>query len=79
MRSILFLLLAIASANAYKFLGIFPIDAHSHFAIGNGILKALNEAGHEVTMISAVEPKKTLKNYKHIKVTDMMANAPPGT
>jgi hypothetical protein len=74
MKAIFLIILALASANAYKFLGVFPFGSKSHYAIGEATLKALNEAGHEVTMISVFELKKPLKNYNQIKVTDVMEN-----
>lgn len=35
-------------------------------------MRALNEAGHEVTMISVFEPKKPLSNYNQIKIPNLM-------
>lgn len=72
MKIILLILFALSCVNAYKFLAVFPFGSKSHYAIGEAAVKALNEAGHEVTMISVFELDKPLKNYKQIKVTDMM-------
>lgn len=71
----LFLLLVslfFVSGSAYKILGISPFGSKSHYAIMEATLKALHEAGHEVTMISIFELKKPLKNYTQIKITDHM-------
>lgn len=69
----LFLLsLFFVTTSAYKILGISPLGSRSHYAIGESIMKALHEAGHEVTMISVFEVKKPLKNFTQIKITDYM-------
>jgi hypothetical protein len=69
---LLFLITAsiILVTNGYKILGVFPFGSASHYAIGEATLKALAEAGHEVTMISVLETKKKLKNYREIIVPD---------
>lgn len=48
---ILFLLAAVARIEGYKILGVFPTAAKSHWAVGEGVMKALGEAGHEVSSL----------------------------
>jgi ABC-type molybdate transport system permease subunit len=69
---LLFLILfsVISAANCYKILGIFPFASASHYAIGEATLKALAEAGHEVTMISPIKTKTPMKNFKEIIIPD---------
>lgn len=63
---------AIALADSAKILAVFPVPAKSHYAIGEATMRALNEAGHEVTMISAFEPKKPMKNYRQITIENLI-------
>lgn len=63
--------LSLSFASSYKILGIFPFGSKSHYAIGEATMRALSEAGHEVTMISVFEPKQKLKNYRQIKIDDL--------
>lgn len=69
---LLFICLTFSVTSSYKILGVFPFGSKSHYAIGEATMKALNEAGHEVTMISVFELKKPLKNYTQIKITDFL-------
>lgn len=72
MKSIFVVLVSCFSlARAYKILGIFPFGSKSHYTIGEATMKALNEAGHEVTMISFYELKKPLANYNQIRIEDL--------
>jgi hypothetical protein len=66
-------------AGASKILGIFPFGSKSHYTIGEATMKALHEAGHEVTMISVFELKKPLENYHQIKIVDQMETIVEGT
>lgn len=63
------------ATNCYKILGIFPLGSTSHYAVGEATLKALAEAGHDVTMISVMKTKKPMKNYKEIIIPDSMKEA----
>lgn len=63
---------AISCANSLKILGVFPEPTKSHYAIGDAVMRTLNEAGHEVTMISAFESKKSTKNYRQIKINNVV-------
>lgn len=69
---VLVLLFAFKAVNSYKILGVFPFGSKSHYAIGEATMRALQEAGHEVTMISVLELKKPLANYTQITITDLM-------
>lgn len=52
-----------------KVLGILPFFGSSHFAVGHGIVKALHEAGHEVTVFSPFPRKTPVPNYHDIVFT----------
>lgn len=52
------------NASGYRFLGIFPVPSKSHYYIGQNLLKALAEEGHDVTVISPFKDEKPIKNYK---------------
>lgn len=69
---VLAFLFAFKAVESYKILGVFPFGSKSHYAIGEATMRALQEAGHEVTMISVLELKKPLANYTQIKITDLM-------
>lgn len=56
-----------------KVLGVFPVISSSHFAIGSSIIKSLNSAGHEVTVVSPYPLKKPIKNYRDIDTSDLLA------
>lgn len=58
--------------NCYKILAIFPFGSVSHHIIGEATLRALVEAGHEVTMISALKTKNPTENFKEIIIPDPM-------
>lgn len=80
MRFILVLLISFFSfANSYKILGVFPIAAKSHYAVGEAAMRALHEAGHEVTMISVFELKKPLENFRQIKIANLMEQLMKGS
>lgn len=53
MAKITWILLAVLSASyvsdAYKFLVIFPVPGKSHNILGNGVVRHLLDAGHEVS------------------------------
>lgn len=51
-----------------KILGIFPIDAYSHFTYDNAVVEALAIGGHEVTVISTLKPKNPLANITYIQL-----------
>lgn len=61
-----------AITDSYKILAVFPFGSFSHYAIGESTLKALTEAGHEVTMISSMKTKKPMEHFKEIIIDDPM-------
>jgi hypothetical protein len=63
----------------FKVLGVLPFGSHSHFAIGNGILKSLAKAGHEVTVISPFPLKKPMENYHDVDFSDLLQNFKEGS
>ena len=70
MKLVLFLLFAssLTVVNASKILGIFPLGGKSHYVIGEATMRALNDAGHEITMISVFNLTKPLDNYREVHV-----------
>jgi hypothetical protein len=62
----------------FKVLGVLPFGSHSHFAIGNGILKSLVEVGHEVTVISPFPLKKPMENYHDVDFSELLQNFKEG-
>lgn len=58
-----FLLLCVR-ADAHRILGLFPHPGLSHFQFFHPVMKALAEAGHEVTVVSHFPNKNPIKNYK---------------
>lgn len=66
------LLLAVSSTNSLKILGIFPTLGKSHFFVGEGMMKALHSAGHEVTMLSLFPQKKPMANWTDINVPNVI-------
>ncbi|KAF5289136.1 hypothetical protein FQR65_LT02026 [Abscondita terminalis] len=58
-----------------RILGVYPFPAHSHYALGNAIFKALAKQGHQVTVISPYKEKNPPQNYKQILVDGMVEKA----
>ena len=55
-------------ANSYKILGIFPFGSKSHFAIGNGVMNSLLDAGHQITMVSPYPRNVKTLNWRDISL-----------
>lgn len=73
MKFILVLLaFSLATVRSLKILGVFPVGSKSHYAIGEATMKALNDAGHEITMISVFELQKPRENYRQITIENLM-------
>lgn len=68
---ILFVLIT-TSVNSAKILGIFFSTSHSHFLLGNSLLKELAARGHEVTMISYFDQQPPVKNYRTIRLEEIV-------
>lgn len=56
-----------------KILGIFPTMARSHYIVGESIMKALVEAGHEVTVISPFPKKIPRENWRDISTVEIIS------
>lgn len=66
-KIVLFVFLSVLIASdAYRILGVFPGPTYSHHALGNRLMKALAEKGHDVTMISAYRENNPPGNYRKI-------------
>lgn len=61
--------------DAYKILGVFPFAAHSHYALGSRLMKALAEKGHDVTIITPYREKNPPKNYREIFLSGFVEKA----
>lgn len=59
----------ISPYECYKFLGVFPTTAPSHWKIGYTLVKGLIDAGHEVTVVTPFTVDKYLKNIKLVQIT----------
>jgi predicted CoA-binding protein len=75
---VLAIILLASFASGYKILGVFPLGSASHYAIGESTLKALAEAGHEVTMISVMKTKKPMPNFREVIIEDSTKKALAG-
>lgn len=58
------LLHLICAINSHRILGLFPHPGLSHFNFFHPIMRALAEAGHEVTVVSQFLNNPPLENYK---------------
>lgn len=58
------LLLFCCSTSGHRILGLFPHPGISHFQFFHPIMKALAEAGHEVTVVSHFPSKEVIENYR---------------
>lgn len=70
---VLVALLAISSPDikgvqSAKILCVFPSPGRSHVLVGQTLLKALAERGHEVTMVSPFKLSKPVPNYREIYI-----------
>lgn len=59
-------------ATGARILGVFMMDAFSHFNINNAMMETLAAAGHEVTIISPLKPKNPLANITYIQARKKM-------
>lgn len=71
--SILLLQFHLDHIESAKILGVFPTMAKSHHIVGHSIMKALVEAGHEVTVVSPFPQKKPIKNWRDINTDELLA------
>lgn len=56
-------------SSGHRILGLFPHPGYSHFQFFEPIMKALAEAGHEVTVVSQFPNKEPMENYKDELIT----------
>lgn len=61
--TVVFLLLCCATSG-HRILGLFPHPGISHFQFFHPVMKALAEAGHEVTVVSHFPAKEPIENYR---------------
>lgn len=64
----LFLISCINKANSAKILAVFPFGKGSQYILGNGVARALVEAGHDVTLVASVPDKNPPKGGKWSEV-----------
>lgn len=64
-RLVAVLLLLCCTTNGHRILGLFPFPGESHFQFFHPVMKALAEAGHEVTVVSHFPSKEPIENYRN--------------
>lgn len=69
---ILYFLLCVCCVNGLKILSISPFVSHSHHVIGNALAKELAARGHDVTFVSPIEEKESVKNLRRIILTGFL-------
>ncbi|XP_045454777.1 UDP-glucosyltransferase 2-like [Melitaea cinxia] len=62
-------ILALPLTEAYKILLVSPMPARSHSILGDGLVRHLSQAGHEITYITAVPHEKPMAGVKEIDVS----------
>ncbi|KAI4462072.1 UDP-glucosyltransferase [Holotrichia oblita] len=66
-----FVTLFLSLTDAAKILVVFPFRAHSHWSIGNALVRGLAAKGHEVTFVTPYEEKETVKNVKSVFLSEV--------
>lgn len=66
------------SVNCYKILGVIHVPSRSHYITFNALMKGLVKAGHEVTLLTALEGKKSSLNYEEIFLERSLSDALKG-
>lgn len=69
--TLLCLLQVFFPVNGLRILGLFPHPGHSHFFVFQPVLRALADAGHDVTVVSRFPEKNPPPNYKDLTLTGM--------
>lgn len=77
-KIIILLLLSTSCCKGLKIFGSLSFGTHSHFAIGDAILKTLWKAGHEITVMSPFPQKVAMKNYRDISTADTLVKFQSG-
>lgn len=62
----LFIFSLVSCVYSYRILGIFPLNAKSHFIVFESVMKGLAKHGHQVDVISHFPQKNPMKNYHDI-------------
>jgi glucuronosyltransferase len=60
---LLIALLCATTISSHRILGLFPHPGLSHFHFFQPVMKALAEAGHEVTVVSQFQNLEPIENY----------------
>lgn len=63
--------LLLSWTDAAKILVVFPFAAHSHWSIGNALVRGLAAKGHEVTFVTPYAEKEAVKNVKSIFLSEV--------
>lgn len=71
-KIIILLFVSTSCCKGLKIFGSLTFGTHSHFAIGDAILKTLWKAGHEITVMSPYPQKVPLENYRDISTADTL-------
>ncbi|CAG4959437.1 unnamed protein product [Colias eurytheme] len=66
LKCLVFIYLLCELCSAYKVLVIFPLPGKSHSILGEGYVRHLVNAGHEVTYLTAIPAKMKSENLRHI-------------
>ncbi|XP_065075833.1 UDP-glycosyltransferase UGT5-like [Ochlerotatus camptorhynchus] len=66
------LLHSLQPSNGARILGVLPSAGWSHYAIGEGLMKALSRAGHDVTVIGSHQWKEAPANYRSIELKELV-------
>lgn len=69
----LLLLCLLSCVSAYNYLVVLHTSARSHYHVGSALAKGLAGAGHQVTLVSAFELKKPIKNIKDVTAKGIIA------
>lgn len=69
--TVLLLQFYVGNSDSAKILGIFPTMSKSHYFVGESLMKALVDAGHEVTVISPFVQKKPIKNWREFDTKEL--------
>lgn len=69
---VIFLLVGLNVASAFKVLAFLPFFATSHNKIGTSIAKSLANKNHEVTVVTCFPSNEENKNYREISTMDFL-------
>lgn len=75
---VFFVIVSRENVHSYRILGVFPHGARSHSMVGESLLTSLAAKGHQVTMISAFNQSKAIKNYRNIYIENIFSDIKKG-